>query len=123
MKRSMMQVYVKESDKAVELYKQAFEAQLVAGYTHADGTFMHGELSICGQILAVSEALPDEERITGNTMQFCLHLGEGKEKSIEKIYNAFKADSEIIYPLSPCDYSVLMFDLIDKYKVRWCVFV
>ena len=70
MHRSMMQTYVKGSDKAIALYQKAFDAKLVASYPHADGTFMHAELNVYGQILAVSEALKDEERITGTTMQF-----------------------------------------------------
>lgn len=123
MYRSMMQMYVRGSDKAVELYQKAFDAELVASYPHSDGTFMHAELNVYGQILAVSEALKDEERITGTTMQFCLHFGEGKEELVHKAYNALKDGSKVLYPLSPCDYSVLMVDLIDIYGVRWCIFV
>ena len=123
MHRSMMQIFVRGSDKAVELYQKAFDAELVASYPHSDGTFMHAELNVYGQILAVSEALKDEERITGTTMQFCLHFGEGKEELVRKAYNALKNGAKILYPLSPCDYSKLMVDLIDIYGVRWCIFV
>lgn len=123
MHRSMMQVYVKESNKAVELYQKAFDAELVASHTYADGTFIHAELNVYGQILALSEAPKDEERITGTTMQFCLHFGEGKEKSVQKAYDMLKDSAKILYPLGPCEYSVLMVDFIDKYGVRWCMFV
>ena len=123
MHRSMMQIYVKGSDKAVALYQKAFDAKLVASYPHADGTFMHAELNVYGQILAVSEALKDEERITGTTMQFCLHFGEGKEALVHKAYHALKDGAKILYPLSPCAFSALMVDLIDIYGVRWCIFV
>ena len=121
--RSMMQIYVKESDKAVELYKKAFDAGLVVGYPNSDGTFMHAELNVYGQILAISEALEDERRITGTIMQFCLHFGEGKEELIQKAYNALKDSAKILYPIGSCAYSPLMVDLIDKYGVRWCLFV
>ena len=84
---------------------------------------MHAELNVYGQILAVAEALKDEERIAGTTMQFCLHFGEGKEELVQKAYNTLKDGSKILYPLSPCEYSVLMVDLIDKYGARWCIFV
>ena len=113
MHRSMMQTFVKGSDKAVELYQKAFNAELVASYPHSDGTF----------ILAISEAIKNEERITGTTMQFCLHFGKGKEGLVQKAYNALKDGAKILYPLSPCEYSTLMVDLIDKYGVRWCIFV
>jgi Uncharacterized protein conserved in bacteria len=119
----MMQIYVKESDKAVELYQKAFDAELVASYPNADGTFMHAELNVYGQVLAISEALKDEERITGTTMQFCLHFGKGNEELVEKAYNTLKDGAKILYPLSPCEYSALMVDLIDKYGVRWCIFM
>ena len=123
MHRSMMQTYVKGSDKAVALYQKAFDAELVASYPHADGTFMHAELNVYGQILAISEAPENEERITGTTMQFCLHFGKGKEELVQKAYNALKDGAKILYPLNPCEYSTLMVDLIDKYGVRWCIFV
>lgn len=123
MHRSMMQIYVRGSDKAVELYQKAFDAKLVASYPHSDGTFMHAELNVYGQILAVSEALEDEEQITGTTMQFCLHFGKGKEELVLRAYNVLKDGAKILYPLSSCDYSELMVDLIDIYGVRWCIFV
>lgn len=121
--RSMMQIYVKESDKAVEFYKKAFGAELAAGYPNSDGTFMHAELNVYGQILAISEAPEDEQRITGTIMQFCLHFGEGKEELIQKAYNVLKDSARILYPISSCTFSPLMVDLIDKYGVRWCLFV
>ncbi len=123
MYRSMMQVYVNESDKAVELYQKAFDAELVASYPNDDGTFMHAELDIYGQILAVSEALKDEKRITGTTMQFCLHFGEGKEKLVQEAYNVLKKSANILCPIGPCPFSTLMFGLIDQYGVSWCIFV
>jgi PhnB protein len=119
----MMQIYVKGSKTALELYQKAFDAELVTSYPNADGTFMHAELNVYGQIVAISEALKNEERITGTTMQFCLHFGEGKEELVQKAYKVLNEGAKIIYPLSPCDYSTLMVDLIDKYGVRWCIFV
>lgn len=123
MHRSLMQTYVKESDKAVKLYQKAFDAELVASYPYPDGTYLHAELNVYGQILAISEAPNEEERITGTTMQFCLHFGEGKEELVQKAYDTLKEEAKVVYPLGPCDYSVLMVDLIDKYGVRWCLFV
>lgn len=122
MYRSMLQVYVKNSDKAAILYQEAFDAVMVASYPQADGTYMHAELDIYGQIFALSETF-EEERITGNTMQFCLHFGKGKEKLVQKAYDKLKDGADIICPLGPCTYSVMMTDLIDKYGVRWCIFV
>lgn len=128
MKRSMMQVYVIRSNEAVALYQEAFDAVLLCSYPNEDGTLLHSELDIQGEILAVSErnseyAIIGEETVTGNVMQFCLHYGEGNEDKVRKAYEVLKPDAEIRMPLAPCDYSPLMTDLIDKYGVRWCLFV
>jgi PhnB protein len=128
MKRSMMQAYVTRSDEAVALYQEAFDAVLISSYPNEDGTFYHSELDIQGEILAVAErnseySINDEGTITGNVMQFCLHYGEGNEEKVQKAYNVLKTDAKILMPLAPCDFSPLMTDLIDKYGIRWCLFV
>jgi len=123
MHRSMMQVYVKESDKALEFYKKAFGAEVLCVHTDEDGKLiMHAELNVYGQVLAISEQM-NNDTIAGNSMQFCLHLGDGKEDEVRKIYDTLKDSAEIQYPLSPCDWSTLMIGLIDKFGVNWCVFV
>lgn len=123
MKRSMLQVYVTQSDKAALFYQKAFDAEFVASYPHPDGTFIHAELSVYGQILALSEASKDEARAAGSTMQFCLHFGEGKEALVQKAYDVLSDEAVILCPLGACEFSPLMVDLIDKYGVRWCIFV
>ena len=124
MKRSMMQAYVKGSEEAVELYLKAFNATLGFNVKNADNTFYHSELDICGHTLSVAEANDGmNERITGNIMQFCLHYGEGNEDMVKQAYEILKEGSEILVPLGPCDYSPLCADLIDKFGVRWCLFV
>ena len=123
MYRSMMQVYVKGSNEAIEFYQKAFDAELLAKYTNEDGSaIMHAELNVYGQIVSLSE-LPGNETITGNTMQLCLHFGEGKESIVKKIYEVLKEGAKIYCPLSPCTFSPLMVGLIDKYGVNWCIFV
>jgi PhnB protein len=124
----MMQVYVKRSNEAVALYQEAFDAVLISSYPYEDGTFMHSELDIQGEILAVSErnsenSILGEEMNTGNIMQFCLHYGEGNEEKVRKAYEVLKIDATIFVPLAPCEFSSLMTDFIDKYGVRWCLFV
>lgn len=127
MTRSMMQAYVTKSDEAVSLYQKAFGAALISSYPNADGTFFHAELDIQGKILAVAERNSDyaiaDETITGNVMQFCMQYGEGNEDLLEKAYEVLKTDAIILMPLAPCEYSPLMADFIDKYGIRWCLFV
>ena len=127
MKRSMMQTYVNGSDKAVRLYEEAFGARLTASYPNDDGTFFHAELDIEGEILAVSERNSmyaiEGGTETGNVMQFCLEYGEGGEEKVKKAYSTLKEGAKVHFPLAECEYSPLMFDLTDRFGVRWCVFI
>lgn len=121
MYRSMMQVYVKESDKAVEFYQKVFDAKLVSAYQNEDGTYMHAELDVYGQILALSE-LNEKEANPGNTMQFCLHFGEGSADKVYKIYEVLKEDASPHEPIRDTGFSKHCFWLIDKFGVYWCIF-
>ena len=127
MYRSMMQVFVKESDKALEFYRDAFNAELLCSYPNPEGLIMHSELDVYGQILAVSELMEEnqmgEKPETGNTMMFCLHFGAGKEAVVQKIYDLLKDGAKFLSPLEKCDYSPLNAHIVDKFGVRWCIFV
>ena len=126
MYRSMLQVYVKESDKALEFYQRAFNAEIKCDHRNEDGTVVHAELDIYGQIFAICEAR-EAEIITGNTMQFCLHFGEGKEAIVRKAYDALLDDCiKLTAPITnpgECPWSPCLFGLIDKYGINWCIFV
>jgi len=122
MYRAAMQIFVKGSDKALAFYQNLFDANVICSYPNPDRTLMHSELDVYGQIMMVSELL-EESAITGNTMMFCLHFGEGTEDTVKRIYDALKDEAKIISPLGPCTYSPLEADLIDKFGVRWCIFV
>ena len=65
MHRSMMQVYVKDSGRALEFYRRAFDAKVLCDHRHEDGTIAHAELDIYGQVFAICEAR-EPEVITGN---------------------------------------------------------
>lgn len=121
MKRSMMQCYVKNSPKAVERYIEAFDAVLVSSYKNEDGTYLHAELNIDGQILALSEIQDKYE--TGNTMQFCFHYNADESDKVRKAYQVLKEGAIINDVLGPCFYSDLMTDLVDEFGVHWCLFI
>jgi len=122
MHRSMMQVFVKNSAEAVLFYQKAFDTELLCCYTDNDGKIMHAELSIYGQIMAISE-LAEEKTITGNTMMFCFEFGEGKDEIVRKIYEVLKEDAMECSPLEKCDYSSLQMVIVDKFGVWWCIFL
>jgi len=120
MLRSMMQMYVKGSVEAVEVYQKAFQAEILAVYPDDNGGYMHSEINAFGQILAVSERIDDV--VVGNTMQFCFHFGAGGEDHVRHAYEVLKEGAVIKTPIGPCDYSPYMVSLVDKFGVYWCLF-
>ncbi|WDV46454.1 VOC family protein [Clostridiaceae bacterium M8S5] len=120
MLRSMMQVYVKGSVEAALLYQKAFDAKLVSEHKNDEGSYIHAELDVYGQILALSEA--EDKSIPGNTMQFCLHFGEDNKELVEKAFRVLEEDAQIFAPLGPCFFSSCMVSFIDKFGVSWCLF-
>ncbi|MCL2528141.1 MAG: VOC family protein [Defluviitaleaceae bacterium] len=122
MKRPMMQIYVKNSVEAVELYRKAFDATLVADHKNEDGTiYYHGELDIYGQILAVSEDV--DNRPEGMRMQFCLHFDKSEKDIVTKAYEILKDGAiKIDHPLGPVNYSPHMASFMDRFGVYWCIF-
>ena len=131
MKSSYMCAYVIGSDKAVKFYQEAFDAVLTYSSLNDDGTFFMAVLDIQGQSLGVAERNKDNaaqfaiqgETITGNTMQYCLVYGEGNEDKIRKAYDVLKTDAKILIPPQSFDHTSLCVDLIDKFGVRWCLYI
>ena len=121
MHRSMMQVYIKNSDQAIPFYQNAFDADVLCDHRHENGTVFHAELDIHGQVFAICETR-EPETVTGNTMQFCLHFGEGKEALVQKIIENLGDGGQFTYH-GPTDWSPLMAGIIDKFGVNWCIFV
>lgn len=121
MKRSIMQVLVKGSVEALEFYKKAFNAEVICSYLNDDGSYMHAELNVYGQVLAISEI--DNDVNVGNPMMFCFHFGDGGEEKIRTAYEVLKKDAIQCTPVGPCDYSPCQFVLLDKFGVNWCLFV
>ncbi|MBE6929518.1 MAG: VOC family protein [Ruminococcaceae bacterium] len=121
MYRSMMQVVVRGSDEALQLYKRAFDAEILCCYLNDDGTCCHAELDVYGQVVALMEQ--PEPVTVGNTMMFCLHMGKGCEAQIKKAYDVLKDGAEITEDIGPCSYSPCQFVLTDRFGVCWCLFV
>ena len=121
MKRSMMQVFVKGSSEAFELYRQAFDAEVLCEYPHENGNgYMHAELNAYGQVIAVSEIA--EEARSGNTMMFCFEFGEGGANLVKKAYEVLKCGAKIENPPRKCEYSPCQCVLTDRFGVTLCLF-
>lgn len=128
MKRAMMQAYVIGSAEAVDIYRRAFDAELISSYLNSDGSYYHSELDIAGNVLAVAEAnsiyaIDQGRAVTGNVMHFCFEFGEGGEEKLRQAYQLLQQGAQIIQPLQACEYSPLMVDLIDRFGIRWGLFV
>lgn len=116
----MMEVVVKNSDEALELYREAFDAKILCAYHNEDLGYMHAELDVYGQVVALTEQM--EDAVIGNTMMFCLHFGEGGEPFVRKAYEVLKRDAISCTPIGDCGYSRCQFVVTDKFGVCWCIF-
>jgi len=121
MKRTLMQMYVKNSASAVEFYQQAFHASIGNNWRNPDGSCAHVELDVEGQILAISEA-PDNV-VMGNNLQFCLHFNEDEKSKVKCAYDILREGAHMICDLGEPSWSPYMFALIDRFGVHWCVFI
>ena len=121
MKRTMMQIYVKDSKQAILFYQNAFDAKLLCDHRHKNGTVAHAELDVFGQVFAICET-PESEAVTGNSMQFCMHFGDGKEELVRSIIRKLSDGGKFTYHGST-DWSPLMAGIVDKFGVNWCIFV
>lgn len=116
--RITLQVYLKGSSEAVELYQKAFGATLGYHVQNPDHTYMHAEILMNEQhIISISES--NDWIHAGNNMQFCINFGSEKEEALKNAYEVLKEDGQILYPIGPCDWSTCMADVVDKFGVRW----
>ena len=123
LQRTMLQLYVREADKALEFYKKAFNAKEQGSVyrNEDDGKIDHCEINVYGQSIALSESRHKESN-AGNIMQFCLHFKENNEAVVRKIYEVLKEGALPHKPPHDTGYSKCGFDLIDKFGVNWCVY-
>ena len=121
MKRTLMQMYVKNSAEAVDFYQEAFQASLGNNWRNEDGSCFHVELDADGQLLAISEAT--DATVQGNNLQFCFQFDETEKEKVRQAYEVLKKDAHIIRDLGEPSWSPYMFALIDRFGVHWCVFI
>lgn len=60
-------------------------------------------------------------------MQISLHMDEGGEETVKRAHDVLidgaDLNNPLHHPLGECFFSPLMFSLIDKFGVNWCMFV
>ena len=79
MKRTMLQLYLKGCDEAIEFYKKAFNATVEAVYRDPESNvILHAEIKAFDQWIAFMER--NSETVVGNTMQFVFILVKAMKK-------------------------------------------
>ena len=123
---SMIQLYVKESGKALEFYKKAFDAKVKGeigwGDTKEEGIIIHAELDVFGQTIAISDLMYcfEDPIVFGNNYQICFR---GVERDrIDKVYEVLKEGVASHNPPGNTGYSGYCLGITDKYGVHWCIF-
>ena len=126
MKRVLLQVYTNQSVEAVDAYLEAFNGTLGYHVRKEDGSYYHSEIEIEGHILSVAQIddrIDYESPSSYPTMQFCFHCQQDEIDQLKHAYHHLAQDATILFPLGPTDYSSCCVDFIDRFGVRWCLFV
>ena len=125
-----LQAYVQNSAAAVAFYQRAFGAALGYHVRNEDGTFMHAELYLEGQLLlSVSEAIGGAglEAMRGfaptnyPVMNFCVNLGS--EEKVKQVYDVLTEDANILLPFGPLPWSKACANVIDRFGIFWYISV
>jgi PhnB protein len=128
--KTTLQAYLHGSVAAVDFYQKAFGAALGYNEQNPDGTFMHAELYVDGELLlALSESNNDiakENRMkysatTYPAMNFCVSMKN--EQAVKKAYDILKEDANILYPLGALPWSSCCANLVDKFGIFWYISV
>lgn len=122
MLRTLFQCYVRDSFAAIDAYRAAFGATQVTQTLSPEGVNVHTELDLGGQILAISE-LAGQEPVTGSTMELCLHFRADEKDLVLRAFEALKSGAMVLYPPGPVFFSEYMTEFVDRFGVRWCLFV
>ena len=125
-----LQAYLHGSRAAVDFYQKAFDATLGYHERNSDGTFMHAELYVDGELLlALSESnneIAKENKMkysatTYPAMNFSVNLKD--EQAVKKAYAVLQEEANILYPLGSLPWSTCCANLIDKFGIFWYIAV
>jgi PhnB protein len=125
-----LQVYVQRSAEAIKFYQKAFGATLGYNVRNDDGTFMHAELYLDGQLLiALSESSSDVgiknvknySPTDYPTMNFGVNLDS--EEAVKNAYDVLIEGGNILLPLGPLPWSISCANVVDKFGVFWYISV
>lgn len=117
------QVYVRGSIEAVDMYCEAFGAEITFHIKSAENTYEHCELSVNGHFfMCVSEAPADCERTRGQAWQtMAFNVNEmGTEEAVRNAYEVLCEGGKVLH-LGPRPWSAFCTDIVDKFGVFWWI--
>ena len=119
------QVYARGSVEAVEMYCNAFGAEIhLKIMDESQKAYAHCELFVNGQLfLAVSEAPAVCDAGPKTAWQaMALNVCEmGSEAAVRRAYDILRDGGTVIDPLGPCPWNPYCANLIDKFGVFWWI--
>ena len=115
----MIQLYINNPEEAMALYKEAFDAELKYIEYTSENTFLYSEIEAYGQKIAIGTTT--DTPVTGTVSLIDIRMK--KEEDVRRVYEILKEGSQVNIPIGPCPYSSCMVDFVDKFQVRWCLFV
>jgi len=119
-----------QGKQAIELYKEAFGAEVRVLYCNSDANPEDcvGEDDYQNDILYHAEIFIDEQRITlsddpdapiPNTNPLSLLITFETAQEVKKAYEIMKDGATVIYPIQSTTYSSCFVSLVDKFGMRW----
>ncbi len=109
-------LYVHDSIKAVEMYREAFGLTLGYHVKNADGTFFHSELDKDGKpmLSVVQTSAPAPEN---NPVQLGVTFDDKKE--LLHAFDILKRDGSVPMDLCELPWSPCAAEVIDPFGIRW----
>jgi len=119
-----------DAEQAIELYKQAFGAEVKVLYCNSDANpedfteaeanqpdiVYHAEIYIGEQRLTLSD---EPEAPVANTNPISLLITFETAEDVKKAYAVMEEKATTIYPMQTTSYSSCFVSLIDRFGIRW----
>ena len=119
-----------QGKQAIELYKQAFDAEVKVLFCNSDANpedcviedeshndlVYHAEIYIGEQRLTLTDD-PDAPRPNTNPLSLLITFETAED--VKKAYGIMADGATIIYPMQTTDYSSCFVSLVDKFGMRW----
>jgi len=109
-------LYVKNSVKAVEIYKSAFNLELGYHVLNKDGSYFHSELYKDGkETFSVVESSEEPEK--NNPVQLCFTFEE-RDKLIHA-FNVLSKNGRVDMEIQELPWSPCAAEVVDRFGIRW----